>query len=75
MDVFERAPPPDTVQVTPAAFLSFVTTAVRVIASVASTVVPEAVTVTLVDWMLPHPERYIPATSKRQTRAKLFRTM
>jgi len=43
----DNVPPPLTVQVTPALFLSFVTAAVSVTESVASTVVADAVTATL----------------------------
>jgi hypothetical protein len=81
--VFERVPPPLTVHVTPAAFLSFATAAVSETASVASTVVGDAVTATLADdvtatlaeLMLPppHPDRSSPAMSNEQVSPKIFR--
>jgi len=43
----DRVPPPDTVHETPAAFLSFVTVAVKFTVSVASTVVAVALIDTL----------------------------
>jgi hypothetical protein len=51
--VFDSVPPPLTVQVTPAEFLSWVTVAVRVVESVPSTVVAAAVTVRLIGFELP----------------------
>ena len=72
--VFDKVPPPLTVQVTPAAFLSCVTTAVSVVAFVASTVVLAAVTATLWTACVPtHPDKHKPITNKRQAKAKPFR--
>jgi hypothetical protein len=74
--VFDSVPPPLTDQVTPAAFLSFVTTAVSVVASVASTVVLAAVTATLRlagVAIPPHPDKHNPKTNKKLARAKPFR--
>jgi hypothetical protein len=51
--VFDRVPPPLTLHVTPAEFLSFVTVAVNVVESLPSTVLAEAVTATLADGELP----------------------
>ena len=72
--VLDSAPPPLTLHVTPAAFLSLVTVAVSVTASFASTVVPDAVTAMANGLALPpHAEIYNPATNTRQMRAILFR--
>jgi hypothetical protein len=72
--VFDNVPPPLTDHVTPAEFLSFVTTAVNVVASVASTVVLPSVTAMLGAAGFPvHPDKLNPATSKKLTTAKLFR--
>jgi len=74
---FDSAPPPLTLHVTPALFLSFVTTAVSVTASVASTVAAEAVTATLGGVELPpQPERFktaIVVTTNRLTIALILR--
>ena len=51
--VFDRVPPPLTLQVTPAEFLSFVTVAVNVVVSLPSTVLAANVTATLAAGELP----------------------
>jgi hypothetical protein len=74
---FDSAPPPLTLHVTPPGVLSFVTVAVIVTASVASTVVAEAATATLTGAELPpQPERLktaIIVTTNRQTTALVLR--
>jgi hypothetical protein len=74
---FDSAPPPLTLHVTPPGVPSFVTVAVVVTASVASTVVAEAVTATLTEPELPpQPERVKTATiviTNRQTTALVLR--
>jgi hypothetical protein len=77
VDWFDSVPPPLTAQVTPPGDLSFATVAVSVTASVASTVVDEAVTATLTGLELPpQPERLktaIIVTNNRQTTALVLR--
>src|SRR5450631_1292905 len=76
--VFERVPPPLTLHETPAAFLSFVTVALSVIAFVASTVVADAVTATLTvagALVPPQPDRRKAAINEKQTRIELFRNI
>jgi hypothetical protein len=77
--VFDNVPPPLTLHETPALFLSLVTVAVRVTASVPSTVAAEAVTATLtgLEELPPQPVNQIDALAERQTaretRASFFR--
>jgi hypothetical protein len=78
--VLESAPPPLTVHVTPAEFLSLVTVAVSVAESVGSTVDADDVTATLIGFELP-PQPVIQIVvlaarqTRRQTRANLFQDM
>jgi hypothetical protein len=75
--VFDSVPPPLTLHVTPPGVLSFVTVAVRVTASVASTVAADAVTATLTGLELPpQPERLktaIIVITNRPTTAPILR--
>jgi hypothetical protein len=66
VDVFERLPPPLTLQVTPWELLSLVTVAVRVTVSAPSTVVADAVTETL--GLAPPPAQ--PVIAENVTRRK-----
>jgi hypothetical protein len=81
--VLERLPPPLTVHFMPALLTSLVTVAVRVTASVASTVDADAVTLTLgvggggVDdeEPPPQPERRIAVAIKTQGMTEIFENM
>ena len=74
--VFDRVPPPLTDQLTPAAFLSFVTAAVRVTESVPSTDVADGVMAMLIEAAEPpHPDKPSPATKNKLAIAKPFRTI
>ena len=75
VEVPDRAPPPLTVQLTPAAFLSCVTTADNVTESVASTLDEAAVTATLIGAELP-PQPYRDKDTRIATteRTNLFQT-
>jgi hypothetical protein len=73
--VFERVPPPLTVQVTPSELLSLVTTAVSVTVSAPSTVVTDAVTATLgVAWP-PQPDTPRATTQEIPMRTRDFRNI
>ena len=71
--VFDRLPPPLTVQVTPALFLSLVTVAVSVVESAPSTVIEDAVIATLIGLELPpQPDKHKAAlTAKADTKIPL----
>jgi hypothetical protein len=76
----ESTPPPLTFQVTPALLMSFVTVALSLTASVASTELAEAVTETLgivvtVDEPPPQPERRIAAEMKTPWMKELLENM
>jgi hypothetical protein len=76
VDWAESVPAPLNVQVTPSAFWSLVTVAVKVTASVPSTVVAEAVTATLIGFELPpHPFTQINARTARTPSPNLFATI
>ena len=68
----ESAPPPETVQVTPALFWSLVTVAVSVTVSVASTMMALAVMATLGVELPPHPAMAKETNSAKANRANLF---
>ena len=75
VEVPDRAPPPLTVQLTPAALLSWVTTADNVPESVASTVGEAAVTATLIGAELPpQPYRDKDARTANAERTNFFQT-
>ena len=75
VEVPDRAPPPLTAQLTPAAFLSWVTATDKVTESVASTVDEAAVTAMLIGAELPpQPYRDKDARTANAERKKLFQT-
>jgi hypothetical protein len=74
--VLESAPPPLTVQVTPALFWSLLTVAVNVVVSPPSTVPAAAVTETPTAGELPpHPAIQIDASTATQTTAHFFQNI
>jgi hypothetical protein len=74
--VFDNVPPPLTVQVTPAEFLSLVTVAVSVTASAPSTVVGDGVTATPTGWtIVPQPVRLKTEARAITTRTSAFRNI